>query len=147
MKTVISYRYNGEVIKDLESLLIDVCNAFKIIGIDPYCVYFEHFNEDYCKTPAEMMQIAFSHINNADFLFVVQTSASRSEGMLMEIGYAIAKGIRVFVATKAGVENTYLPSMADYFMLYTDTDDLIRQIKQNDFNVIEAGNNAVRLNK
>jgi len=142
MKAVISYRYNGEVIKDLEALLISVCNALKTIGVDPYCVYFEHFNKECDKTPAEMMQMAFSYIDKSDFLFVIQTSEARSEGMLMEIGYAIAKGTKVVVATKLGVENTYLPSMADYSISYLDINDLVRLIKQTNFNKLEIKNNS-----
>lgn len=133
MKTVISYRYNGEIIKDLEVLLVNVCSAFKFAGINPYCVYFEHYKNSRDRSPAEMMQLAFSHIDNSDFLFVIQASEARSEGMLIEIGYAIARDIKVVVATKKGVSNTYLPSMGDYAFEYVDIQDLIQQIKEINF--------------
>lgn len=134
MKAVVSYRYNGEVVERLEMLLLKVCDALKSAGVDPYCVFFEHYNKDNCnKTPAEMMQMAFSQIDKTDILFVIQTSEARSEGMLMEVGYAFAKGVKVVVATKKGVENTYLPSMADYSLAYDDQKDLLLQISQTDF--------------
>lgn len=142
MKTVISYRYNGEIIKDLEVLLINVCGAFKFAGIDPYCVYFEHYKNSRDRSPAEMMQLAFSHIDNSDFLFVIQASEARSEGMLIEIGYAIARGIKVIIATKKGVNNTYLPSMGDYAFKYVDTQDLIQRIKEINFTPLIQGHNS-----
>lgn len=139
MKAVISYRYNGEIIDKLEALLLNVSTALKNAGVDPYCIFLGYRSKANCrKPPAEMMHIAFSNIDKTDLLFVIQTGEARSEGMLMEVGYAIAKGVCVVVATKNGVENTYLPSMANYSIIYENIEDLMLQINNINFSSLIA---------
>jgi len=146
MKAVISYRYNGEIISNLEILLSMVCNTLKTISIEPYCIFFERYKVIGCDNiPSEMLKIAFSKIDSTDFLFVIQASEIRSEGMLMEIGYAFAKGKKVIIATKEGIQNTYLPSMANLSLTYKDVDDLLQKIKKIDFTTVILRNYSSKI--
>lgn len=134
MKVLVSYRFTGESTDKLELLLSTVCDALREAGAEPYCLYFDQESE--CITdedPAEMMQATFREIDHTDILFVVQSGEARSEGMLMEVGYAIAKGVPVMVATQAAVKETYLPAMASQAIRYDDNEDLRRQIMAFDF--------------
>lgn len=128
VKAVISYKFTGEPIKKVEELLECVCDAMRQSGIEPFCIQFSKKGEDTDEEPSVMMRRAFDRIDATDMLFVVQSSEAKSEGMLMEVGYAIAKGIPVVVATHVGIKNTYLPDMADQTIRYSDLEDLSRKI-------------------
>lgn len=129
VKAVISYKYTGESLERLERMLTVVCDSLHERGIESFCIQFaKRQGEIEQKTPAEMMQDAFREIDSADMLFVVQSSRDRSEGMLMEVGYAIARGVQVVVATHKSVRNTYLPHMTDQRISYTDLEDLKTKI-------------------
>lgn len=129
MKAVISYKYTGESIRKVEELLTTVSDAMSRSGFEPFCIQFakktEEIEDD---EPSVMMQRAFERIDRADMLFVVQSSEARSEGMLMEVGYAIARGVPVVVATHTSVKNTYLPDMADQLIRYSSLQDLSAKI-------------------
>lgn len=130
MKAVISYRFTGESIDRLENLLTTVCNAMREADIEPFCIQFAKQTGETAEDsePCVMMRQAFARIDAADMLFVVQTSEAKSEGMLMEVGYAIAKGVSVIVATHVSVTDTYLPDMAEQTIRYSDLEDLARKI-------------------
>jgi len=134
MKTFISYRHTGEDQKSLEKLLVPIRSALQGVDVESYCTFFDEDEfQDKSFGPKDIMYHAFSIIDKSDFLFVVQTSDSKSEGMLMEVGYCIAKSIPVVVATRDSVAYTYMPDMADLSFRWKDPKDLAQQIAKTDF--------------
>ncbi len=131
MKAFIAYRHTGEKEEDLRQLLTVVCDALKSAGVDNYCTFFDEENfKARSNSAREIMDHAFEILENSDVLFVVQTSNEKSEGMLMEVGFARARGIRVVVATKDGVSNSYLPAMGDLNFGWSDHSDLSAKIAE-----------------
>ena len=129
MRAVISYKYTGVSIDDLERTLRVVYDSLISVGVDPFCIQFaKRDGEIEQKTPAEMMQDAFREIEASDMLFVIQSSRDRSEGMLMEVGYALARNMPVIIATHTSVRNTYLPDMTDQRIKYSSLYDLNKKI-------------------
>lgn len=134
MRIMVSYKCTGEPIDKLDCLLSTVCSTLCSIGEDPYCMHLAKASGLMSqKIPSEMMKIAFAKINESDALLVIQASESRSEGMLMEVGYAIANKMPILVATHSSVSLTYLPSLADVSIIYDDIDHLRTQIEKIDF--------------
>ena len=129
MKYFISYRHTGETVEKLDGLLIPIRNAFEKKGDEVYCTYF---NEDSFRErglmPHDIMHEAFRKIEDMGAMFVILDSEQKSEGMIMEVGYCIAKKIPVVIAARKGLENTYLPSMADTLLEYDTIDELIEKI-------------------
>jgi nucleoside 2-deoxyribosyltransferase len=82
------------------------------------------------KTAGEIMAHAFSVIDSSEFLFVILASEEKSEGMILEVGYCIAKGIPVIIAVKEGVKNTYLPEMGKKTFVWRDNQDLSAKIAE-----------------
>ena len=137
MKTFIAYPHTGQNLDDLQTILGGVRDALQDSNIDFYCTLFNQNDFDERELKAhEIMQHAFEIIDTSDFLLVVQLSESRSEGMLMEVGYCIAKGIPVVVAVKEAITNTYLPAMAATAIRWRDADDLKSKVAQLDFNAL-----------
>lgn len=125
----IAYRHTGEDPDRLEQLLPTTNNALQAKGIETYCTYFD---EDSFRsggyTPQAIMNHAFEMIDKMGGLFVIQDSTEKSEGMLMEVGYCIAKGFPIIVAKRKTVNSTYLPDMAGTKIIYDDTHDLAATI-------------------
>ena len=76
----------------------------------------------------QITEHAFGVLDGADLLFVVQTSDNKSEGMLIEIGYCLAKKIPIIVATKDTVTKTYIPDIAAQSFRWGTLEDLTKVI-------------------
>jgi len=129
IKSFISYRHKGENPAKLLKLLTAVREGLSEAGVSAYCTFFD---EDAFQEKAfgarDIMDHAFKKINTVDVLFVILTSDEKSEGMLMEIGYALAKKIPIVVAAKNTVKVSYVPEMATYFIVWSDIAELTRKI-------------------
>jgi len=146
MRVMVSYKYTGESVDRLDKLLSTICDSLCNAGANPYCVYFAKARGlIQQKSPAEMMKIAFKQIDRSDVLLVVQSSESRSEGMLMEVGYAVASQVPVVVITHSSVLSTYLPSIADISIRYNCVDDLRNIIEDFDFSSLKLKTNTMAL--
>lgn len=131
MKTFVAFRFTGEDPKVLEPLLTAVRDSLTNKGVEVYCTFFDEAEfQDKSLTARQIMDHAFAIIDNTDFLFVVQTSESKSEGMLMEVGYCLAKHIPIAVANKKGITGTYVPQMADLLIEWESTEDLATKIQK-----------------
>ncbi len=129
MNYFIAYRHTGEEPTRLSKLLPEVKNSLEERGSKIYCTYFDEnsFRSNGYK-PKDIMEHAFNKIEELGALFVVQDSSQKSEGMLMEIGFCVAKKLPVVVAKRSGVDNSYLSSMASYSFEYEDVVNLKEKI-------------------
>lgn len=139
MKTFVAYRFTGEDPKQLEPVLTAVCTALKKKGIESYCTFFDEQNFQAKQYNArQIMEHAFKIIDDIDFLFVVQMSDNKSEGMLMEAGYCIAKNIPIVAATKRDVKQTYLPDMAKVRIVWDGPEQLAEEIAKTDLQTVAS---------
>lgn len=126
----IAYRHTGADPKRLGELLPAVKSALEDAGHETYCTYF---NEDSFRSrgfgPKEIMLEAFSNIDRLGSLFVVVDGSEKSEGMLLEAGYCLAKGIPFVVAKRTGADS-YLDALASQHIQYDDVNDLVQKIKE-----------------
>lgn len=137
MKTLLSYAHTGQKLEDLHTLLDAPYEALQRRGVETYCTLYAQDEFDGKKMSArDIMFHAFQIIDGCDFLLVVQANDARSEGMLIEVGYCIAKDIPVVVAIRDGLSNTYLPSMAHTVIHWKDAADLARQFESFDFTTL-----------
>ncbi len=134
LRAFVAYRHTGEDPAELRPMLTSVCEALREQGIDVYCTFFsEEEFQSKSLGPRAIMEHAFSEIDARDILIIIQASNSKSEGMLLEAGYCLGTDKPFVVAIKSGVENTYLPDLATYSFIWTNSDDLRRQIEVIDF--------------
>lgn len=127
----VAYRHTGADPERLEELLPVVRDTLQKIG-EVYCTYFDEADfQDKQLSARNIMDHAFAKIEALGGLFVLLDGPDKSEGMLMEIGYCIAKAIPIVVAKRAGVDNTYVDQMTDKSFNYSNADDLITGIKEN----------------
>ncbi len=139
LSAFVAYRHTGEDPAELQPMLEAVCNTLREQGVDVYCTFFsEEEFQDKSLSPRAIMEHAFKMIDERDMLFIVQASNSKSEGMLMEVGYCWGTGKPIIVAVKSGVEGTYVPSMATISFPWSDIETLEGQIQMTDFAAIAA---------
>lgn len=128
----IAYRHTGEDILELEQRLSKIEIALSTHKIKAYATLSEE--EEFVKdeyTAGQIMERAFQKIASMDGLFVLINSNDKSEGQLMEVGYAIAMKKPVIVAHQKDAK-TYVPELANLSIVYDDMNDLVQKIKEAD---------------
>lgn len=135
MKIFISYKHHGEDDEELKGFLSPLISKFKELGSDAYCNLFDEElakKATLYKPGKDYVLDAFNILDSKELIFVLLMSEEKSEGMLMEVGYAIAKGIPVVVAVRNDIKNTYLPTMGNLVIEWSDLDDLLNKIQTTD---------------
>ncbi len=129
MKIFISYKFTGEDPEVLKEGLSGICSALSTAGYDSFC----NFNsEDLYQTNnysvKQIMEHALEELDKSDALLAWINSDSRSEGMLIEIGYARAKGKKIILAAREGVNVHSSTAVADQVLEFTDLPILFEKL-------------------
>lgn len=128
-KYFVAYRFTGEDPDVLHDRMSTVVDSLKKVGIDGFCNLFDEKEYQKSKFGAkEIMDIAFNKIDNSEGVFVVIASDDKSEGLLMEIGYAYAKKKHIIVAVHEDA-TTYAPSIGNQSIVWRDNKDLAAKIE------------------
>lgn len=112
MKYFISFRYTGETTQSLQEVLYPVRDALVAAGHEVYLSLddLETWGNDGLSMP-EKFHRTFAHLDSCDAILVIVRSPDRSEGMLMEVGFALARGIPIYLVVAVGVQ-TYIRDVA-----------------------------------
>lgn len=127
MRVFCAYAYTGEDIELVTERMTKVRDVLMGMGLDPYV---DRFDADTKKLTAagDFIRLTVGKLVNYDILFVISTSGRRSEGMLMEIGAALAfdKPI-VYAQHQTALGKTYIPELAEKTFVWETDDDLLEQ--------------------
>ena len=134
MKVFVSYAFTGEDEAVLIARLRRVKNVFDALHIDSYINMFSPGYSDLVErnaTGGEYMRSALPNLQTSDVVLVLNTSPRRSEGMLMEVGAALAWGKKIILAQHASsVGETYLPTLADEAFVWQSDEELLQKAEQ-----------------
>jgi nucleoside 2-deoxyribosyltransferase len=131
MKLFLSYRFTGEDPVELNISLSAIISVLRTAGHEVYCsIEDESWFQEQKRTNREIMEHAFSKLDESDAILAYIKSDEKSEGMLVEIGYAIAKGKRLILAVKQGVKTTSISQMASPCLQFDTIDDLILKLQK-----------------
>ena len=112
MKIFVGQPVTGEDLSKLREESHKICSTLSKTGAYAYCTLIEP--EDFeSKSNKDKMKHAFNNLDNFDTFLAIIRNERKSEGMLMEIGYCVAKRKKIILAIKKDVKNTYLPEIAD----------------------------------
>jgi len=125
MKIFVGQAVTGEDKEKISKESKEVCNIF---GESAYCTVLEE-NEFEEKTNGDKMKHAFEKIDSSDAFLAIVRSEKRSEGMLMEIGYCLAKDKRIILAISKNVKNSYLKDVANDVIEFENHKDLIKKLE------------------
>jgi nucleoside 2-deoxyribosyltransferase len=76
-----------------------------------------------------IMQTAFDYIDESDCYLQIIKSNEKSEGMLIETGYALAKNKKIISFIKKGVKTTWIKHLIENTTEYENTNDLFSKLK------------------
>lgn len=128
---LLAYRFTGEDQDELAVTLGQIKDALEAKGHTVYCsLNDQHIFREAGRSNREIMEHAFRQLDTADLLFAFIKSDSKSEGMLTEIGYAIAKGKPFWIALRTGVKTTSIAELADKVIEFDSVEDLCQKIDQ-----------------
>lgn len=134
MKVFVSYAFTGEDESILRTRLRGLRTVFEELGLNYYINCFApgwQELSDRSATGGEFLRFALKDMRSSDVVFVIQSSERRSEGMLMEVGAAVAMGKKIVVAQHVSSKGkTYLPTVADVSFEWNREDDLLQGVRK-----------------
>ncbi len=129
-KIFISYKFTDEVLSELQENMAKISKSFRDKGHSIFCsIESEEMYQKNKYTVAQMMSHALSELSNSDAMFVYNSSDQRSEGMLIEMGYALAKNKPIILAAKKGININSSKGIATTLVEFDSLEDLLIQIK------------------
>lgn len=131
-KFFIAYRHTGEDILELEQRISTIDIALAAKGIKAYATLFDESEFQKNHTSAgHIMEKAFQKISAMDGLFVLIAGSEKSEGQLIEVGFALALKKPVIVARQKDAK-TYVHELTNLSFEYSDLVDLSKKILELD---------------
>lgn len=130
MKIFISYRYTGEDLSILRGILEKITSLFESKDHSVFCSFghndfFQKENYSY----KQIIDYALKELDESDYVFAFIKSQEKSEGMLLELGYAYAKGKKIILAKKEDVHTTFIQEIAGGTISFTDLKDLYKKLE------------------
>lgn len=133
-KIFVAYRYIGEKLDVLKKMMTAVCNSLNEAGHNHFCTIFEE--EKFAKekwTGKQIMRKAFQEIDSSDTVLFFVKSEKISQGMLMELGYSIAKNKKMILAIKKGMNNSIFRRHIDEVIEFENINDLKKKLLKTKF--------------
>jgi len=129
MKLFISYRFTGEDPKELDNILRKMRGVLMEAGHQVFCSFwskefFEHNNF----TNKQILEYALEELKKSDAVLVFVKSPEKSEGMLIEVGYALASQKKIVLTIKNDVKTTFLHQIADEVIEFENLEDLYKKL-------------------
>lgn len=131
MKIFISYRYTGEDPEILKEIVQDLGKSLEKAGHSHFCSFWKNgfFNENKF-THKQILNYALDELEKADVYLAFVKSEDKSEGMLIEAGYAIAKNKKFWLAIKKGAHTVFLREMADKIIEFETMEELYSKLSK-----------------
>lgn len=131
MKVFISYKFAEEDLKHLNEFMSNLKSALQKSKHEMLTTFFNA--EEFKKSQASMRKImdtALNYIDNSDMVLCIIKSPEKSEGMILEIGYAIAKKKRIILAIKEGIESRWITHYSEKTIKFKDLPDLYSKLEK-----------------
>ena len=123
-KIFCSYAFTGEDKLKVEARMRRVVDLLEGCGHEVYCNLFDGATESY-DSPRQFLRRAIDQMNECDKILAIQTSPRRSEGMLIEIGVAIARDKSILLAQhQSATGKSYLPDLAKQTQTWQNESEL-----------------------
>ena len=113
-----------ELVEDTEK----ICDALD----NSNCITYSTLDDKELKfkKKGEWLFHAFKEIDKSDYFLAIVKSEKSSEGLLIEIGYALAKNKNLILAIKQDVKNTYLRDMTKKVIEFESISDLVNKLSK-----------------
>ncbi|MCX6790666.1 MAG: nucleoside 2-deoxyribosyltransferase [Candidatus Gribaldobacteria bacterium] len=134
MKIFLAYKFGGEDLQELTETLGKILAVLRSKGHTVYCsIEDEQSFQENKKTKLEILQHAFGKLDESDLILAFVRSSEKSEGMLLEIGYMLAKGKPLALALQQGVKTNFIQELANPLIKFESVDDLYEKLQNINF--------------
>ncbi|MBS3091623.1 hypothetical protein J4217_04220 [Candidatus Pacearchaeota archaeon] len=132
MMIFIAERVSNKDFIQLERDVRRIVSALEKAGHKSKCTFI-----DYADNPKKFdgwnekdyLDHALKFLDGSDAILLFVNSENRSEGLLMEAGYSIAKKKRIILAINSRVRNTYLNQIAEKTIRFDSVDNLCKELE------------------
>jgi len=129
MRIYLSYRFTGADQVELKQDMELICAALSAAGHEPFCALWTTESRMEKKfTHKQVLDFCYGELDKCDAVLAYVSSDKKSEGMLLEIGYCLAKGKRLFLAIKRGVSTVFLREISEKVIEFDDVDGLCKEL-------------------
>ena len=131
MKIFISYKFAEENQDELKEFMENIKSALEKSSHKVLTTFFNA--GEFQRTGASMRKImdtALGYIDNSELVLCIIKSPDKSEGMILEIGYAIAKKKKIILAVKEGLETRWIKEYASEIIKFKDMKELYGKLKK-----------------
>jgi nucleoside 2-deoxyribosyltransferase len=105
-----------------------ITKAFDSIGNEVYCSFDrEQYFTDNNFTGKQIVEYSLDKMNYCDAVLAYIKSPEKSEGLLIEMGYAIAKDKPIYLLTGIGVKTTYLHEIAKKHLVFSERSEITQK--------------------
>lgn len=125
MKIYMGYKFTGENYLELIERINKIRDVLEGRGNKCYGLLKANSKEN--KPRNAIYKKAFREISKCEVLFLLVTSEEKSEGQLIEAGYAKALNKKIIAAVKEGI-NTNLLALSQKNIIFKDMEDLISKL-------------------
>ena len=124
-KAFISFRYTGEDKAELKRIIPQLHESLEKAGYGVYSTIFDSdkFAEENI-SGKKIMQKAFQEIDSSDLILFFVRSSDISQGMLVELGYSLAKGKNLLLAIQKDIKESIFRRQIDQIIDFKDLEDL-----------------------
>jgi len=131
MRIFLSYRFTGEDPNELKTTIQNICLSLEKAGHSHFCSFWkgDFFNE-HKFTHRQILEYALKELDDSDCILAFVKSEEKSEGMLIEIGYALAKRKKFILAIKKDIETTFIKEMADQIIEFEGLNELYNKLSK-----------------
>lgn len=128
MKIFLSFRYTGESRDELQKFFYPLRDKLISYGHEVYLSLDDLITWDSSElTVREKFAKTFRELETSDALVVVVRTGDKSEGMLMEVGFALALPRPIYLYVAKGID-TYIREVATSVIEFTGHEDLLASI-------------------
>lgn len=130
MKIFLAYRFTGEDPIVLEQTLSQIKMTLESAGHSVFCSFWDeqHFHDNNFSNK-QILEYVLEKLNSSDICLAFIKSTEKSEGMLLEAGYAFAQKKPIWVAIKNGVKTTFLTELAEKVIDFETLDELCQKLE------------------
>jgi nucleoside 2-deoxyribosyltransferase len=127
MKIQLAYRFTGE---NEEELLEQLKTIKSILEKNNHQVYIPILDPNRPREKRDLFLNTLKRLDSAEAILALIKSDEKSEGMLMEIGYAWGKDKKLIIAINKNVKNTHMREFADITIEFLDINDLYKKLEK-----------------
>ena len=131
MKIFLSYKFTGEDPKKLTEFIQNICDSLKKAKHETLTTFWNKKEFEKAKaTKKDIMKKSLTYIDNSNYYLGLIKSSEKSEGQLIELGYALARGRKIIIAIKKDIKMTWATEVANKIIIFKTEEELYKKLEK-----------------